>query len=310
MSGMESSGEGLPAPGVRLAHFSDIHLFRPGPWTARELFGKRVTGSFNYRFLGRGARFKDADKVVAALRRDLEATPTDCLVFTGDAASFGVDTELEAAAAALPLQLHGVAVPGNHDYYTPTATKRGSFERCFADWQEGERVDEHIYPFARRVGGIWIVCLNSSTHNFLFWDARGRVGTEQLERFDALCAKLEGPKILATHYPYRLGNGQPEHPGRQLRDAEALAVLVAKHKFTAWLHGHRHRNYWLPADADRSFACLCAGSATQLCERMYNVYTITSDAIGMERRTYSPESEAFLPIETIAIPHAIGNAVV
>src|SRR5262249_58328354 len=102
----------------------------------------------------------------------------------------GFPEEVARAAELLrvgrPDSMSGIAVPGNHDYCTPAAMRSGAFERHFAPWQAGERVAEAVYPFAQRVGPVWLVAVNSATANTWAWDARGAVGAEQLARLQAL----------------------------------------------------------------------------------------------------------------------------
>src|SRR5262245_55958373 len=146
---------------VRLAHFSDIHLTaRPLGWTVRDVLGKRSTGWVNLRVFGRGVRFKHASSVVDVLRRDLAARGFDHLVFSGDATMMGFPTEMSVAAAALGVGDESLppatAVPGNHDVYVSRAERLGSFEAAFAPWQQGFRVSEAVYPFARKVGHVWL----------------------------------------------------------------------------------------------------------------------------------------------------------
>ena len=75
---------------VRLAHFSDIHLTaRPLGWRVRDAFNKRPTGWVNVKVLGRGHRFRHANDVTAALRREFAGRGFDQLVFSGDATTLG-----------------------------------------------------------------------------------------------------------------------------------------------------------------------------------------------------------------------------
>src|SRR5258708_16776323 len=134
-----------PSPVVRLAHFSDIHVQAPQlGWKTADWFTKRATGWLNLRWLGRGRSFRQAEKVVAALMRDLRHRRPDRGIFSGDATSLGFEEEVAEAAAlfgvARPDALPGLAVPGNHDYYTREAAASGSFECYFAPWQQGERI--------------------------------------------------------------------------------------------------------------------------------------------------------------------------
>src|SRR6266550_4221283 len=102
---------------IRLVHISDIHITAPSyHWFPEDWFNKRLPAWFNLLCLGRGRRFGNAERVLAALRDD----------------------------DPLP----GLAVPGNHDYSTPRSAA-GLFERHFAAWQQGERVGAEVYPFAQ-----------------------------------------------------------------------------------------------------------------------------------------------------------------
>src|SRR5262249_14913330 len=112
-----------PAPPLRLAHLSDIHITaRPLGWRRRDWLSKRVTGWLNLRLLGRAHRFRQAEAVLAAWAADLRRRPPDWIIFSGDATTLAFEAEFAQAAALLgvtgPDRLPGLAVPGNHDYYT------------------------------------------------------------------------------------------------------------------------------------------------------------------------------------------------
>src|SRR3954470_9792471 len=117
---------------IRLAHFSDIHVSAAAAWRLRDYFNKRVSAWLNLRLLGRGHSFRHTDRVLAALAEDLRNRGFDRLVFSGDATAMGFDEEVDRAARLLgvgqPGYPPGLAVPGNHDYYTWTAMTSGHFE--------------------------------------------------------------------------------------------------------------------------------------------------------------------------------------
>src|SRR5262249_28381996 len=120
------------APELRLAHFSDIHVTtRPLGWRTRDWFSKKLTGWANIALLGRGYRFRDADTVLAAMMKDIRARRPDHLAFSGDAATLGFEAELAYAVKALGIDggtsTPGIAVPGNHDYYTHSDEASGLF---------------------------------------------------------------------------------------------------------------------------------------------------------------------------------------
>jgi len=298
---------------IRLAHFSDIHVSAlTNEWQPRDWFSKRLTGWINLRFLGRGARFQYADQVLTVLRREFREREFDQLVFSGDAGMIAFDAEFAKAADALgvndPSQPPGIAVPGNHDHYVNGVVKRDRFEHFFAPWLVGERVDSsHHYPFARRVGHIWLIGLNSSRANFGNWDASGEVGFAQRRRLAELLAQLEpGPRILVTHYPAVMGNGEPEPIFHRLRDWDDVVKVATAGGVGLWLCGHRHSGYVrMPMD-NIPFPLICAGSATQMNRWSYNEYQIEGNHLTMIRRQFDLDRNVFAETETreIELPFA------
>jgi 3',5'-cyclic AMP phosphodiesterase CpdA len=298
---------------LRLAHFSDVHLTSPKlGWQVRDVFGKRATGWVNVRFLGRGRRFQHANAVVEVLLKELRERNYDHVVFSGDATTMAFDSEMTEAArrlavgdASLPAV---IAVPGNHDLYTAGAFHRQTFEKAFAPWQQGERVDEHTYPFARKVGHVWLIALNSAVPNFLLWDASGKVGDAQLQRLRELTATLDaGPRVVVSHYPLLMEGHRREPRWHRLRDWAKVRDVAAGCGVSLWLHGHRHRWYHLPATANLPFPTICTGSSTQAGRWGYHDYTIDGWHLTAVRRVYDSATGAFVDSETfeLELPHAV-----
>ncbi len=298
-------------PPVRLVHFSDIHLAAPSPgWRASDWFNKRLAGWLNLAVLGRASLFTRADEVTAALMAELRRDPPDRVIFSGDATALGFEAEVAWAAKALGLPngqpLPGLAVPGNHDYYISRDVRAGHFERYFAPWLVGERVDEAVYPFAQRVGPLWLVAVNSSVPTRLPLDASGRVGAEQLARLERLLERLEpGPRILVTHYPICRSNGRSERHSRCLRDLTRLVDVASRGGVGLWLHGHRHGPYHHANPGQAPFPVICAGSATQRGHWSYLRYTITGNRLAAVRREFDPHSGGFREAETFALDLAV-----
>jgi 3',5'-cyclic AMP phosphodiesterase CpdA len=293
-----SDADNAPTP-IRLAHFSDIHLTAaPLGWRPADWFSKRFTGWLNLAALGRARRFALADEVVAALVAELRRDPPDRVIFSGDATALGFETEFARAASLLSLAngnpLPGLAVPGNHDYYVGRAGRSGHFERHFAPWLVGERVDDAAYPFAQRVGPLWLVAVNTSVPTVLPWDASGRAGAEQLGRLERLLAGLTpGPRILVTHYPVCHDCGRSERPSHGLRDLARLVDVAAAGGVRLWLHGHRHGAYHHPSPGQAPFPVICAGSATQRGCWSYQQYTIEGSRFTARRRQYDARQRGF-----------------
>ena len=296
---MNEPGDSVLATVVRLAHVSDLHLTAPQlNWKPADWLSKRATGWFNLRWLGRGHRFRQADEVVTALMQDVRGRQPVHMVFSGDATCLGFEEEVARAADLLgvsgPDALPGLAVPGNHDYYTRGAAGSGSFERYFAPWQQGERIEGAIYPFAQRVGPLWLVGVNSCTGNRWAWDAAGSVGPAQLARLEALLGRLApGPRILVTHYPVCLPGGKPEPRHHGLRDLAAVIAVAARGKVCLWLHGHRHGPYHLTGSSFSSFPVVCGGTATEQGRWSYGCYTIEGRHFQARRRLYNPIKASF-----------------
>ncbi|MFO0880591.1 MAG: metallophosphoesterase [Gemmataceae bacterium] len=281
---------------VRLAHVSDIHVTAPCPsWRREDWLNKRLAAWLNLRVLGRGYRFRRAADVLTAFDAEWAQRRPDCLLFSGDATAMGFEEETALATRLLRVEERpGLAVPGNHDYCTRTAMLSGIFERHFAPWQVGIRVDEAVYPYARRVGPVWLVAVNSATANRWAWDARGAVGSDQLDRLERLLPQLdEAPRILVTHYPIALASGQPERRVRLLRDLQSLIAVAARGGIALWLHGHRHNAYFHPQGELAPFPVICAGSTTQTGLWSYGEYIVDGRTLVASQRSYDPASNAF-----------------
>jgi 3',5'-cyclic AMP phosphodiesterase CpdA len=292
---------------IRLAHFSDVHITAaPLGWEAQDWLNKRLPGWVNYRWLGRAYRFRAADAVVTALVDELRARRPDRLVFSGDATALGFEAEFARAAELLrvnaPDMPAGLAVPGNHDYYTRASAAAGRFEHYFAPWQAGERIDGANYPFAQRVGPAWLVAVNSCTGNRWAWDASGQVDGPQLVRLGKLLERLEpGPRILVTHYPLCLRGGRRERRTHGLRNLADLIAVAATGGVGLWLHGHRHGAYYLARSGAAPFPVICVGSTTQSGLWSYNEYAIDGRHVRATRRSYAPEQAGFREAESFEV---------
>jgi len=289
---------------IRLAHFSDVHLTAAQlGWRARDLIGKRSSGWVNVQLLGRGHRFRYANVVVEALLREFHERPFDHLVFSGDATTMAFESEMTEAARRLGLWdatlPPGLAVPGNHDLYTYGAGRKRVFEFAFSAWQRGERIDAaHTYPFAQKVGHVWLIALNSATPNLLPWDATGKVGTAQLVRFRELCATLgPGPRVVVSHYPLLTRLRQPEARWHRLKDWEQARDAAAACGVSLWLHGHKHAWYVLPAGDRQPFHSVCVGSSAQETIWGYHEYEIDGSKLSALRRMYDPAVGRFVDFE-------------
>ncbi len=284
---------------TRLAHVSDVHvaIARPG-WSMRDVFSKRTTSWLNLKLAGRGRRFAQAEPILNAFRADVQERGSH-VVFSGDATALGFPSEIRRAAELFYVEhLPGLAVPGNHDYCTRRAEQCGVFEHAFAPWLKGERVDDHIYPFAQNAGGYWLVAVNSARGNRLFWDASGGVDAAQCARLRRLFEQLPaGPRILVTHYPIARHDGRPERGAHGLVNLPQVLEIARAGGVALWLHGHRHGFYVLREPAGAGFPAICAGSATETGCVSYGEYTLTGTHLSGARREYDSHVKAFREAE-------------
>jgi 3',5'-cyclic AMP phosphodiesterase CpdA len=288
---------------TRLAHVSDVHIAVPEVrWRLRDWCSKRLTGWINYRW-SRRQRFAAAETVLTALVADIAARQPDTLVFSGDASALGFAAEIERAAQLLRVgELPGLAIPGNHDYYIPHDEWSGCFERVFAPWLTGERIAARTYPFARRVGHVWLVAVNAAHGQWLPWEASGRVGREQLDRLEQLLGRLAGgPRILVVHFPVAKANGLAEAGHHGLRDLADLLGVAKQGGIGLWLHGHLHRSYHLNDPRLARFPIVCAGSGTERGRAGYLEYAITGQQVRAVRRVHDPASGRFTEAEAFEL---------
>ncbi len=281
---------------IRLAHLSDIHVTAPKlEWTRADWFNKRFAAWFNFRWLGRRLRFHHADQVLARLMDEITGRGIDHVLFSGDATALGFPSEMERAREFLRVgSLPGLAVPGNHDYCTIPASRSGHFERLFAPWLEGRRVDGATYPFAKKVGPVWLIGVNTSTGNRWAWDAGGAAGADQRRRLARLLQELDpGPRILVTHFPVCLASGRPEPSHHGLRDLLDLVDVAAQGGVCLWLHGHRHSPYFFRQPPLAPFPIICGGSATQTGLWSYGEYTVEGQKLEAVRRVFNPDKKSF-----------------
>jgi 3',5'-cyclic AMP phosphodiesterase CpdA len=288
---------------VRFAHVSDVHVSaRPLGWRIRDCFNKRAVTWLNLR-LRRGKAFRRADDVLRALEDDRRRRGLNYVIFSGDATALGYPSEVARAADLLGVgRAPGLAVPGNHDYLIHAAAASGEFERRFAPWQQGERIDGHIYPFAQKLDGVWFIGVNSARGQRWFWDATGAVGVEQASRLRELLARLSpGPRILVTHYPICLKSGLPEGRTHGLIDLAAILDVARAGRVCLWLHGHRHGFYVISNPGGADFPAICIGSSTQEDRWSYGDYRIEAGQLTGIRRVYDPHSNQFYDGESIAL---------
>ena len=274
---------------LRILHFSDVHLpFPPGAFRTPDiLHPKRIAALANF-YLRRGTKYANAHQKLNALNDFLRREPVDYVLFAGDALNFGLEREFLAAsprlAETLSLARRGsLAVPGNHDLYTPRslALHRKHFAPlCSSDLPPA--ASPTGFPLVRWMGDDAVaVAFNTARPNFNFWNSSGRVPSLEL---DALKAILDRPDVsrrrhvfLMTHYPF-------DEAGyfHGLRNSRALLRLLHRRENLVLLHGHNHRpyTYFLPESTTPIF---CSGSLSKAGAESFWLFEPFGDSLNPRR---------------------------
>lgn len=223
---------------VTIAHLSDMHLgpitgFEPRYWNA-----KRALGFVNWRRKRSGAFRRDTlDRLVA----DMQAQSPDHIAVTGDLINIGLPAEMEMAArwlATVGPPDRVAVIPGNHDIYTSMRGDRGLAR--WADYLCGDDKRPRAFPYVRRIGDVALIGLNSAMETPPFV-AAGQLGEAQRSRLAMILDTLGREhvfRLVMIHHPPLPGQA---HPSKALRDADALANLLARHGAELVIHGHNHR---------------------------------------------------------------------
>jgi 3',5'-cyclic AMP phosphodiesterase CpdA len=98
---------------------------------------------------------------------------------------------------------------------------------------------EITYPFVRRRGPLALIGLSTGVPTLPFM-ATGRLGEEQLARFNHTLAALRQEslfRVVLIHHPPKSSPGQRF---RRLTDAREFRAILAEHGADLVLHGHNH----------------------------------------------------------------------
>lgn len=226
-----------PSSGDRLviAHLTDPHLLLGTP-ALTEAVGKRGLSWLNWL---RKRRRLHRPEVAARIVADLRDSAPDFIAMTGDLVNFSLDREFARGAGWLaelgPPERVGV-VPGNHE-----ALIRGFSGRMLRHWGPYVAGDDGRpgFPWLRRRGPVALigVCTAVVSPPFL---ATGRAGVAQCAELARLLSATgsEGRcRVVLIHHP-----PTPIVQWRKsLRDAGAVAAVIAEAGAELVLHGHSHR---------------------------------------------------------------------
>lgn len=299
---------------MKIAHFSDLHLYCAEGVPFHRFLNKRLTGWVNLR-LHRGGIHKPA--YVSAIAREIKRIGIDHVVITGDLTNLALEPEYELARKVLESELaldpaRVTIIPGNHDIYTRGALLSRRFETYFgnylhSDLPELAGANGGPFPVVKLRESAAIVALSSAVPRLPLASA-GELGREQML---ALARVLEHPDVagrtvvLAMHHPAVNSWSLAKRYIEGLRDAPALLDLLKPIERGLLLHGHLHRRIQrVIATRSGSVRQVGATSASlhhEAMDRMagFNLYELTER--GVERvwaYVYLPQTGTF-QLETV-----------
>ena len=294
---------------------------------------KRLSGWASWKLT---RRHRHSPAILEAAFRDLRSQALDRVLVTGDLTHVSLESEFRAAAGqleALGPPDRVFLIPGNHDCYVSVAP-----ESSWDHWApylrgaEPSELDEALaeglawplardrapghddYPTLRIQSGVAMIGLCSAIPTPVF-RAGGQLGAVQLERLEALLARLRDRsicRIVMIHHPVAISS---EPSRRALWDASALRDVIARQGAELVLHGHKHRRRVnrIPGPGGE-VPVIGVPSTSEVGSRpekraQYHVYTVTDDPAGRaggfridaEVRGYDDASESFRRVEDLPL---------
>lgn len=247
---------------MKILHFSDIHFWEKQFEWQDAWYPKRTLGYINLS-LFRHRKFPPeyAQRVADQILRE----EADVVIFSGDMSTMSLDAEFAKAATAFaPIREKWgdrfFVIPGNHDRYTPRSVGARRYE---AHFPYGVLDGESRLVTRRDIGeSLTLVGFDSSKpyavrSNGVMHEAL----ISELENLLAECTREKRATILVGHFPFVTPPDQAESWEHGLLHQDRLVTLVARHKPTAYLHGHKHARWCIRHPQAPGTLCINSGSA-------------------------------------------------
>jgi len=297
---------------IVVAHFSDIHIAaeRGEVQEFRRYLGKRILGTVNLRFLGRGDDFSEARDRFRILLQDLKEQKPDFIISSGDFSAMSFPEEFALVKGILEEEIHDLLprfafVPGNHDRYTLGEIWTNHFHREFGAWLQSDiRLAgiSSLFPYVRIAGSkLAFIFVDAARFNFA---ARGKIDTidlEALERY-LTCPELKAlTPLLVIHYPAVEADGSVLPFTRRCVNMSLLVEMARAHNIQAMFTGHVHKSY-ITRTSETGPHIICAGSATHRKHSCYNIYHFTENELLVKQRQYQQEQRCYQPAHQELLP--------
>ena len=215
---------------MRIAHLSDFHYTKLTANPFR-LFPKRIFCHLNWLlFRKKSFSFDQVDQLPSLFQK----LKVDLILLGGDMTSSALPQEFLLAKNFLQnLKSTWIAVPGNHDHYSPKSLPENQGICTSKLLSDGVDVSQ-IAP------SWWVVSLDTSCPNSIT-SSRGLFSLTSEEKLREALSKIPSNDriILLNHYPFF----NQDDPKRSLTRASHLEALIQKYPNIAlYLHGHTHRH--------------------------------------------------------------------
>lgn len=240
----------------RFLHLTDFHFWEV-VFNPFRFLNKRIIGNVNVFMKRRHEFFMDRAEAYADYAGTLGAP--DALL-TGDFTSTATPREFEMARQfVLRLEHNGitpVAIPGNHDVYTFESVRKKQFQKFMEPW-----IPAKALPCTIELrGGTPVILVPTVRPNIM--SSQGYVGPRAIRDVATLLEQVDGPVVVAAHYPILHKTGNYVAPvGRRLLNAEGLRQALGKHPHPVlYIAGHNHRFHLARDETFKHVTHLCTAS--------------------------------------------------
>jgi len=231
--------------------------------------------------LRRGRKFPES--IARDVTTRLASEEADYVLFSGDLTTTALRAEFEAGRQLLqPLRARWgdrlLTIPGNHDRYTPRATRRLLYESL---------IDKHPLHavWSRDLDATWtLVALDVCVPRLL--SSRGRLDPVALERLRIVLGDLRkrGRRVIVmSHYPVAYPDRLHSSWNHVLPERERLLHLLHDSGVALYLHGHYHRRWKMESGGLTILNCGSAGYNGSTPERSPGYLRLRLSPQGLEK---------------------------
>ena len=226
---------------IKIAHFSDIHIFCL-PNNKLELISKKFLGSLNFIFKRR--HYIDYSKISSFIKY-IEKKQYDIIVFTGDATTISTAKEFRIAYRYLAKLIKNeniefLTIPGNHDTYINNK-KLLAHNLNFHYHLNRKRWKN--FPIMTSSHGIDFFLSHQAIPND-FFHSNGLFRENEIQALNKFLEQNpKNEKIILGHYPLLGEKGKELSFRRKLKNHQLLNSILQNDRVSFYLCGHIHKHF-------------------------------------------------------------------